>query len=73
MIGLASLQFTEICSRRGELGAQGLEDLFFLCSINSKALAKFSGRVGDAREAAAINRQPSLVVEGLPAVGRLAD
>ena len=73
MIGLASQQFTKKCSRLGELGAQGLEDLFFLCSINSKANAIFSARIADAREAAAVHRQPSLVVEVLPALGRLAN
>ena len=67
-MGLASQQCIEKCNRRGELDAHGLEDLCLLCSINSKALAKFSGRVGDAREAAAINRLPSLVVVGLPAL-----
>ena len=73
MMGLAIMQFNEKCSRRGELDAQGIEDLFFLCSINSKANAKFSARIADAREAAAVHRRPSLVVEGLPAVGRLAN
>lgn len=73
MMGLAIMQFNEKCSRRGELDAQGIEDLFFLCSINSKANAKFSARIADAREAAAVHRQPSLVVEGLHAVDRLAN
>ena len=71
-MGLASQQCIEKCNRRGELDAHGLEDLCLLCSINSKANAIFSARIGDAREAAAVHRQPSLVVEGLPALGRLA-